>query len=350
MKRVFKTIFATGLLLSCNGYAQDIHFSQFSLTPLLLNPALTGGFNGDHRGFLNYKNQWQTLAPYRTYLFSYDAGLFKKQWKTNYLGAGFTAMSDKAGDAQLGTTQFNVSVADFVSLGKTQQVSGGIQMGYVQKSADYSKLKWSEQFNGQNYDPTLSSGETFNASFSYWDISAGAAWNFATGSSTLSSNDAYGANIGIAVYHINQPKQNFQEQGAEKLQQKIVVHGTGFIGINNTNGAILPSFVFFQQGPAQEINMGLMYRYLAKEESKYTNFIKWAAISAGGYYRAGDAIVPALLVDLGSLSVGISYDVNISKLKTASNARGGFEIAIRYINPNPYKSAKSGRSGNVRFL
>ena len=29
--------------------SQDIHFSQFNLAPLNLNPAMTGSFNGDYR-------------------------------------------------------------------------------------------------------------------------------------------------------------------------------------------------------------------------------------------------------------------------------------------------------------
>ena len=33
----------------------------------------------------------------------------------------------------------------------------------------------------------------------------------------------------------------------------------------------------------------------------------------------------------GPLYCGISYDVNFSKLVPASNARGGFEIAVKYV-------------------
>ena len=39
-------------------YAQDPSFSQFFASPLTLNPALTGKFNGDLRAAGNYRNQW----------------------------------------------------------------------------------------------------------------------------------------------------------------------------------------------------------------------------------------------------------------------------------------------------
>ena len=63
---------------------QDIHFSQFNNTPLIINPALTGVFNGNHRVFLNYKDQWRSIgAPYKTYAISYDVVLFKEKWKNS---------------------------------------------------------------------------------------------------------------------------------------------------------------------------------------------------------------------------------------------------------------------------
>ena len=40
-------ILTIGLNLIC--HSQDIHFSQFNLSPLNLNPAMTGAFKGDYR-------------------------------------------------------------------------------------------------------------------------------------------------------------------------------------------------------------------------------------------------------------------------------------------------------------
>lgn len=337
-------------LLPTFSSAQDIHFSQFTQSPLFLNPALTGGFNGDQRGIINYKNQWQSISsPYRTYMVSYDAGLMKKKWKTNFLGVGFTAFRDKAGDAQLGVTQFNLSFADFVLISTNQQISAGLQGGYAQNSYDYSKLKWGNQFNGLSYDPTLPSRENEATDFSFWDISAGMSWSYSSSASTLSSNDAFRANAGVAVYHVNRPRQNFYANDADRLYQKIVVHATTYIGFTNTNYAVLPSFLFLRQGPFQEINVGLLYRQILMEESRYTQFVNGAAFYLGGQYRVGDSFVPSIMLEMGSMNVGISYDLNVSKLKAASNVRGGIEISLRIINPNPFHY-KGASKGNVRFL
>lgn len=49
-----------------------------------------------------------------------------------------------------------------------------------------------------------------------------------------------------------------------------------------------------------------------------------------------DALSPALMIEMGSLAIGISYDVNVSGLKSVSRGMGGPEIMIKYINPNPF--------------
>jgi len=55
--------------------AQDIHFSQFYMSPLNLNPALTGVMNCNTRMVANYRNQWAAVLQanaYNTYSVSYD--------------------------------------------------------------------------------------------------------------------------------------------------------------------------------------------------------------------------------------------------------------------------------------
>ena len=44
-----------------------------------------------------------------------------------------------------------------------------------------------------------------------------------------------------------------------------------------------------------------------------------------------DAIIPYVGLDVGSFTFGLSYDVNVSSLKTASESQGGIEISLIYI-------------------
>jgi len=54
----------------------------------------------------------------------------------------------------------------------------------------------------------------------------------------------------------------------------------------------------------------------------------------------GDALIPTLILEIASYSVGFSYDLNISALKAATKGKGGFEISLRYINRNSSKTGK----------
>ena len=50
----------------------------------------------------------------------------------------------------------------------------------------------------------------------------------------------------------------------------------------------------------------------------------------GSFLRWGDALIPVIKMDMNHVTVGISYDANISKLNVVSNWRGGLELTASY--------------------
>jgi len=326
--------------------SQDIHFSQFYQTPLLINPALTGAFNGDQRAFINYKDQWRSIGtPYKTGLASFDMPLLKQKWEKSYLGAGLVVFNDRAGDANLSLTQVNLSVSSILSLNEDNKISLGLQGGFAQRSIDNSKLVWDNQVQNGIFDPSLNSGEKNLEAYTYGDFSVGMAWNYVTEESNLAANNELKVNLGAAFFHINSPKQKFYSDELDKIYGKLLIHGGAFIGLGNSNLAVLPSAFYARQRATQEINAGAMFRFRVKEESRITGIFKETAVLLGGYYRVNDAIIPTFMVEYANFTLGITYDVNVSKLTAASNTRGGIEISLRYTNPNPFKAASS-----VKFL
>lgn len=336
------------------GSCQDIHFSQFTMTPLLLNPAYAGVYNGNHRAYLNYKNQWQGMgmpgATYTTALFGYDAGLFKKKFSTGYLGAGISAYNDVAGDLKMGTTQLNLSVSGIVYISEKQLLSGGLQGGYVQKSVSSNGMVWDSQWEeiSGTFNTSLPSNDIAAVPpYHYADFSAGLLWNYSTEESSLFSNDQMKTTLGISVQHLNRPKQQFNTGSMEKLYSKMTLHGAAQIGIGHTNYDFVPSAVFFKQGTSGELNLAGMIRWTVKEESKYTGILQEMALSAGVQYRFEDAVIPVMLFEYAYYALGISYDANTSSLRQGTQGKGGFEISLRYTNPNPFRP---GMSRKVRFL
>ena len=170
--------------------SQDIHFSQYNQVPLIINPAMTGVFNGDIRAIINYKDQWRSIAPYRTSALSVDMPLFKKKKQTGYMGAGLSIFNDKAGEFNWGITQFNLSASGIVAINDNQIISAGLQGGLAQRSINSSGLKWGNQFNGKEYDISIDPKENgdFSTSF-YSDFAGGIYWSYGTAESSMTAND-----------------------------------------------------------------------------------------------------------------------------------------------------------------
>ena len=57
----------------------------------------------------------------------------------------------------------------------------------------------------------------------------------------------------------------------------------------------------------------------------------YSALYGGIWYRNRDAAYLTFGYDYQDLFVGISYDINLSKLVPASHLRGGIEFAVRYV-------------------
>ena len=81
-------------LVVFNLSSQDIHFSQFYMSPLNLNPAMTGVMNGNVRLTGNYRNQWASVLrdkSFRTYSVSYDQRF--AVGRNDFFGVGGTVCS-----------------------------------------------------------------------------------------------------------------------------------------------------------------------------------------------------------------------------------------------------------------
>lgn len=352
MKTTTKLICAAALtfnftLLTFNCVAQDIHFSQFTMTPMLLDPSQAGKGN-DQRVIINYRNQWSSVAtPFKTYGFSYDTHFNKKQKKDNFFGTAISAYSDKAGDINLGTTVLNLSLAYHIKLNQQSFLSAGLQGGFIQSSLDEASLRFQSQFDGEGHNATFGSGEVFNnTSFFEPDFALGVSYYYTSkgmSSKVISNNgfDGQKVNVGFAVHHVASPNYSFLEENTDNLNFRYVLHINTSFGVGGTNMAIQPSgFVAYQQ-KATDIVLGSYFRYNLKEKSKYSNFSNGAAMSLGVHYRFGDAFIPSFLLEMGSLAFGVSYDFNLSGLSTASNGQGGYELSIRYVSPNPFGTKKT---------
>lgn len=332
-----------GAILSVSAFAQDVHFSQFDETQLQLEPA-DAGVQHDVRIVTNYKNQWQTVgSPYKTFALSADARLLRA--KKHHLGLGIDFFSDKAGDANLKSNQVNLSLSGIINVSEYSKISAGLMTGLAQRSITVDGLQWGNQYDGMAYNGALPTGETVTPqSFNFVDLGAGMEYSYGNSEMYISANNARRINIGVSIFHPHNPTYTFYGDKTQILHTKYVFHGNASIGVKNTNLVLKPSYIVFLQGGVKEITPGLTFQYILQEGSKYTGNKKPSAFSIGGYYRVQDAFIAVAKFEYSNYAIGFSYDINLSKLKTVSKARGGFEVSLRFISPSAFGKRISGKS------
>ncbi len=305
----------TGIL-----FGQDIHYSLFNNSPLYLNPAFTGHFEGDWRVGINYRNQWSSVAiPYKTTSANFDKQFYVYN---RHISAGAFFINDLSGDAALQVNKLYLSGAYHTSV-NTQNIHIGIQVGYVMKKVDYASLTFPDQFdmNSGSYNSGLPTGEN-NAGehVGYLDINTGVVWNTKTG---ILEPEA-----GLALYHINNPNESFF--GGESRQPvRMVMHSRVKVLVGNTM-YLEPGFLFMSQRKVNDMMVGTNAGLNIPGHPYSIRSVFTGLYLRHGFGMNTESVVVKAGLTRRNMDVVIGYDINISPLSVASNNRGAFEIALVY--------------------
>ncbi|HEY4148523.1 MAG TPA: PorP/SprF family type IX secretion system membrane protein [Chitinophagaceae bacterium] len=313
------------LLLLAGGAAgaQDLHFSQFFEAPLLRNPSLAGIFTGDVRVQMVYRDQWNSFTN------AYKTGNFNAEYKApvgrgdDFLTVGVECLFDKAGTVGLTTTEVMPALNYHKSLSgnKRTYLSVGFMGGLVEKTIDRSKVTTNSQFDGTAFNPALADGESFVVpKYDYFDGAFGASFNSAFG-----PDDANSYFFGVAYHHFNRPHTSFYRTAADALNPKIVFSGGMKFNVDDNTFFTLQAD-HSEQGTFRETIAGALYS-IKMGEGESPDYI----LHLGAFLRWKDAFIPVVKIDYNPFAIALSYDVNISELKTVSQGRGGVELSISYV-------------------
>ncbi len=299
-------------------------YSQFFNSPLYLNPALNGQFNGDFRMNLIYRNQWASVPGTLSYL---TASL---DYNIPRFGGGLGLMFTRSAEGTAYLIKNNVSALYSYSVGSEDFVlSFGLQGGVSNRVIDWSKLIFSDQLDetigiipGQTSSAEM---PAFNNKY-YFDSGAGV---------SLTLNRLL---IGGALQHINRPNESFTGSKAI-LPMRSTFHVSyrlpldSFDGDDDEDGSyIIPSIIAYNQAKVTSINAGMQY--------------KKRGINAGLWYRSSgntgqEAFVLTLIFDLFTnrdsgekLRFGMSHDANFSRTNY-TNSTGSTEGSLGYETTLP---------------
>lgn len=324
----------TACVSLCTLGAQDIHFSQFYMSPTNLNPALTGVMNATIRVSGNYRNQYASIVRsgvYSTYSASYDQRFTSGRY--DYWGLGATAWGDRAGTANFGTTTFKASGSYAKRLGgnrsRSHYLSFGATVGLAQRSIEFGQLRWGNQWNGTEFDESIDPkerGNFNNPNFNFVNAEVGVLWF---------SNFGDGANVyaGGAFHNINRPNQSFQTGGTDLAFSRFTIHAGGEVPLS-ADVALVPGVITMIQGPSLQVNSGANLKFKfgkSRFNSQAFHAGLWTRVANndnGGVLN--DAVIIQTRFDYNEYAIGFSYDINTSSLNEGTNGQGGFEIALQY--------------------
>lgn len=312
MKRLGNILLGLLLLTALGAFGQDPQFSQYYQSPLYLNPGFTG-VTPQQRLTFNHRLQWPNLPQaFSTFAASYDI------W-VNELSSGFgiLATTDKMGSAGWRTTNVNLLYSYKLQINKNWMFSPGLAFGYGINGLDRSKLTLGDglEYNNQSLDPDLNR----LGNQQYFDFSAG----------FIIYSSIYW--FGLAANHMNEPNMSILND-VTRLPMKITVHGgariplTGGLRTSSRVSYLTPSFIYQSQGGITQFNFGLNYHIDPVFVGLWYRGKPWEESVIGSVNQ--DALVLQLGMYLDKITVGYSYDFNISQISTSSG--GAHEISLMY--------------------
>lgn len=305
------------LFLGIKSYAQDPHFSQYFSSPLTLNPANTGNFEGPFRLASNFRNQWQGIGnPFNTGTFSVDAEVMKDRFQDgDKFAVGLLGLYDRALGGKFNSSYAGLSVGYHLWLDEDRmnKLSIGFQSVLVNKRLDIYNITFASQFTSNGFDLNIPSNEVIlNNNINYIDWNTGILYNH------LGDNGSYYA--GISAYHVTRPKEGYFGEKSSSIPMRFTIHAGANKYLGET-AVLMGSAMFQDQGTASQLTVGFAYgQYLSSAGSDISVYM-------GGWYRNKESIIPYFGFNYNNLQIGLSYDVVTSGLNLSKTSNRSIEIS-----------------------
>ncbi len=314
--------------------AQDLHYSQWFSSPLLVNPANTGFIpDADYRLGANYRSQYMNVlsSPYKTMSIWGDAQVMRERFDNAWLGVGGVILRDQAGSGNLTSTKVYGSLAYHQMLGFSSLLTAGFNVGWAQKRIDPTKLTFPDQFNDATgfFESGMPTSVVFNTtSINYMDVQFGVNYAY------FPTSNIY-INGGVSVQHINRPKEGFFLESSaydNRLDPRYIGFVNASIKLNDFI-IINPMAYYTNQAKASEFTGGLSFDYNLSGDGT-------TVLSGGVFVRPGDAIIPQLGFEISDFRLNFTYDITNSDLKAYNNGRGAIEFSLIKKGLFPNKEAR----------
>lgn len=319
------------VLVSGTVLGQDLHYSQFYNSPMNVNPALTGAFNGDHRFTVSHRDQWRFVpVPWTTFSGAYDRNFMPGNETTKtFYGLGANVNYDRQGDSRLSLLNLTINGAMHRSLNANNIISLGAGVGFATRGFDTGSLRWDKQWNGDVFDTNLPSQEAFQNTerIFFVETSLGLAYLY-------QKSDRTNLQLGVGANHIIEPKTSFTSLGDIKLPRRFSLTGTGNFRLAEKLDLQLHVLHQIQDKYNETVFGGLGKLYLNQNPGRELQ------MHLGLGYRTSGSFIPTLAFQVNNIYAGFNLDIDRTGFNKALNtSRGAYEIHLRYIikNVKPFR-------------
>ncbi|MFT6333831.1 MAG: type IX secretion system PorP/SprF family membrane protein [Saprospiraceae bacterium] len=340
----FKNFILVGFLsfvCTVGAFAQDFHYTQYFHSPLGVNPALAGAFNGSYRinGVVRDQYRGSANKAFSGFSLNVDAPIVRGIRKQDWIGIGLRMEQATAGNAGQKINFFGLGASYHLSLDKkqTQILSLGAQYGtggYSYNSLNlednaFGSFLATKSLSQQASDfKSPSSGGGGGGGGSATSRDGGSLSDASVGLLYNSKNIKNGTDfkIGVSVEGILNPDRSANIEGNTGQDNKgIGINAFSSYEFEMTKRASLTSGIYYYTNKkASAVNVNSILNYKMKPGNALT-------LHAGLGLRNVRAGLIYLGASVKDIRVGLAYDLDISSATTASNGHGGVELAVSYI-------------------
>lgn len=350
-RRSLAALLAGALLTTASvALAQDVHFTQFYASPLLLNPALTGGFPGQLRASAQYRDQWRGVVenPFTTTSASLDFRFpfaNSSPMSGDAAAAGISFLNDRvrAFDYSFNKIAASGAYHKLLDKGTNQILSGGLQLAVGQRNVGYSNLTFQDELEIEPASATEPGRIGYTGStreqlpqnnIAYFDLGIGVNYSYAPrGRSALY--------LGGAVHHVNQPDISFYSREdpqpgdslrrEARLDRRYTAHIAGAVPLAS-GLSLQPRALLQAQGQSIETVVGSNLRF---QFDAFSSTALHVGVWGRGVRHVDgfgmDAVVGLLGLEVYNILIGTSYDVGVSDFSAGARGRGALEISLAYL-------------------
>jgi hypothetical protein len=338
----YSRILVVFTLMLSYGYAQDARLSQPWSNPTMINPAMSGNFDGLLK--LGLGSSWQSNGSSKvTHQYAFvDKRIDLPEYSPNkFIGLSINAYQ-YGKDFVGGTTNNSPIQASFISFTgayhfnlSTDEVHSmgiGAQGVLTNGNLDERKGAYDKEISGGGFEWTQLDklGTTVRNGASYVDVNTGAYYRY--------RGNGMKAEIGAAVYHFLNQDNSIKYPKGFRHYSRAVFHTKLELDLNKTH-TLTFRYINWEEGlywRSNRIKPSNIHTSWTGAELTNTVYDSKFSVSGGLYTRAFRTVMPCVNININrGINISTSYEMPLSPAKYGSYTAKRFEISLHFMQFDP---------------